>query len=147
MVPVVPLTIEVSLYRTACCGPSSAPYNRGFTVQDSLLWSQWCPYYRGFTIQDSSLWSQWCPYYRGFTVIHVIEKNIDNLTVCEQQESRMPTYSSCKKGRATDYIWPTCEHPCTTVCNDYCLRPTSQNIKMAELWSSRLLRQVQLNTQ
>ena len=36
------LNIEVSLYRTAYNGPKGV-LNIGFTVQDSLQWSQWCP--------------------------------------------------------------------------------------------------------
>ena len=52
-----------------------------FTVQDSLLWPQWCPYYGGFTVQDSLLWSQWCPLYRGFTV-HTHNEGADHAYMC-----------------------------------------------------------------
>ena len=101
MVPVVPLLWRFHYTGQLTVVPVVSLLYGGFTIQDSLLWSQWCPYYTevslyrtaycgpsgvliirrfhytgqltvvpvvsllygGFTIQDSLLWSQWCPYY------------------------------------------------------------------------------------
>ena len=86
-----PLKLGHLHYSAAYCGPSGVHITGQLTVvpvvstlQDNLLWSQWCPHYRTThcgpsgvhitgqltvvsvvsSLQDNLLWSQWCPRYR-----------------------------------------------------------------------------------